>query len=295
VAKTCRYIYRAFSLSLLFSLSLFVLSPSVEAHTIAQPKATNWQCVTFARAYTGMQIFGDAWTWWQQATKSDTFETGQTPKPGAVLVFRPQGKIGRGHVSVVSQIITDRLIQITHANWSPIDGRRGQVEENVSVVDVSEAGDWSAVKVWYAPLEAMGTTVYTTYGFIYKPQTFEDLDSQKDQTLAALSEDSPKAQTLSPLSVNLEVRSDIQSRDMVLVLQNTKRSDKLIRDKAKTYRLLSGLALNSKKSADQVAVRQKRATKLAANLAANLAKGERKIDAELAHSLLLPKLASVLP
>lgn len=124
------------------------------------------QCVTFARQFTGMQIFGDAWTWWEKAT--GRYEEGNTPKPGAVLVFRSQGRMKLGHVAVVSQIITDRYIQVTHANWSPINGRRGQVEDNVNVMDVSEAGDWSKVKVWYGPSNDLGTTVYTTYGFIYQ-------------------------------------------------------------------------------------------------------------------------------
>lgn len=124
------------------------------------------QCVTFVRQFTGMQIFGDAWTWWGKATGKYT--EGARPKPGSVLVFRPQGKMKLGHVAVVSQIITDRYIQVTHANWSPINGRRGQVEDHVNVMDVSDKGDWSKVKVWYGPLNDFGTTVYTTYGFIYQ-------------------------------------------------------------------------------------------------------------------------------
>lgn len=73
-----------------------------------------------------------------------------------------------GHVAVVSQVITDRIIQITHANWSPIDGSRGQIEKNVTVIDVSAAGDWSLVKVWYDPSRDLGSTTYPTYGFIYQ-------------------------------------------------------------------------------------------------------------------------------
>ncbi|MEI9965340.1 MAG: hypothetical protein WDM92_12300 [Caulobacteraceae bacterium] len=42
-----------------------------------------------------------------------------------------------GHVAVVSQVLTDRIIQVTHANWSVIDGERGKIEQNVTVVDVS--------------------------------------------------------------------------------------------------------------------------------------------------------------
>lgn len=122
-----------------------------------------WQCVTFARMFSGINLFGDAWTWWNQAV--DKFRTGEAPATGSVLVFRPEGRMNRGHVAVVSDILTDRVIRVTHANWG---GSRGKVEENVTVVDVSGDGDWSRVKVWYNPIKDLGTTVYPTYGFIYK-------------------------------------------------------------------------------------------------------------------------------
>jgi surface antigen len=121
-----------------------------------------WQCVTFARFFSGIQIRGDAWTWWEQGVAR--FQTGNRPATQSVLVFRPHGRMTRGHVAVVSEVLTDRIIRVTHANWG---GSRGKVEENVTVADVSEAGDWSAVKVWYGPSNALGTTVYPTYGFIY--------------------------------------------------------------------------------------------------------------------------------
>jgi surface antigen len=115
---------------------------------------------------SGIQIFGDAHTWWQQA--AGRYETGYTPKAGAVLCFKPTGRMRLGHVAVVSQVLTDRIIQITHANWSIIDGGRGQIEKNVTVIDVSPQGDWSQVKVWYDPSRDLGATVYPTYGFIYQ-------------------------------------------------------------------------------------------------------------------------------
>src|SRR3990170_1097663 len=76
---------------------------------------TYWQCVPFARLISGIQIFGDAHTWWRQATGK--YETGFQPKAGAVLCFKPEGKMRLGHVGVVSQVLTDRVIQLTHANW----------------------------------------------------------------------------------------------------------------------------------------------------------------------------------
>lgn len=129
-------------------------------------KKSGWQCVTFARLFSGIQIFGDARTWWTQALGK--YARGFTPETGSVLVFKPYGPMTRGHVAVVSQVLTDRIIQVTHANWSPIEGHRGKIEKDVTVVDVSKGGDWSQVKVFYNPTGDLGTTAYPTYGFIYK-------------------------------------------------------------------------------------------------------------------------------
>ena len=125
-----------------------------------------WQCVPFARLLSGIQIYGDARTWWGQAVGK--YETGRLPRMGAVLAFKPTGKMQLGHVAVVSRLVTDRVIQITHANWSRIGGARGQIETDVTVIDVSPAGDWSLVKVWYDPIRDLGTSVYPTHGFIYQ-------------------------------------------------------------------------------------------------------------------------------
>lgn len=122
-----------------------------------------WQCVTWARQVSGIQIFGDAHTWWRQAV--GRFRTGDRPEVGSVLAFRSHGRMTRGHVAVVAEVLTPRVIRINHANWG---GSRGRVEENVTVVDASARGDWSAVKVWYGPSNDLGTTVYPTHGFIHR-------------------------------------------------------------------------------------------------------------------------------
>ncbi|HEX5262338.1 MAG TPA: CHAP domain-containing protein [Phenylobacterium sp.] len=127
---------------------------------------TYWQCVPFARLISGIQIFGDAYTWWQQAIGK--YDVGFQPKAGAVLCFKPTERMRLGHVAVVSQVLTDRIVQITHANWSPIEGSRGKVEKDVTLVDVSPEGNWSQVKVWYDPSRDLGGSTYATYGFIYQ-------------------------------------------------------------------------------------------------------------------------------
>ena len=123
------------------------------------------QCVPYAREVSGIQIFGDAHTWWDQA--AGRYERGNAPKVGAVMAFRPHRNMQLGHVAAVSRVVDSRTVLLRHANWSPINGRRGQVENDVKAIDVSPDNDWSRVRVWYAPLGDLGTTVWPVNGFIY--------------------------------------------------------------------------------------------------------------------------------
>ena len=123
------------------------------------------QCVPYARQLTGIQIYGDAHTWWEQA--AGRYERGRTPKVGAVMAFVPHRNMQLGHVAAVSRVIDKRTVLLDHANWSPIDGRRGQIVRDVKAVDVSPANDWSEVRVWYGPQGGLGTTAWPVHGFIY--------------------------------------------------------------------------------------------------------------------------------
>jgi len=123
------------------------------------------QCVPYARQVSGIQIHGDAWTWWGQA--EGKYARGTRPKVGAVMSFKAFGGSRLGHVAAVSRIVDSRTVLIRHANWSPINGRRGQIENDVRAVDVSEANDWSEVRVWFAPIQGLGTTHWPLNGFIY--------------------------------------------------------------------------------------------------------------------------------
>lgn len=126
---------------------------------------TGLECVPFAREMSGIRIFGDAWTWWNQAAAR--YGEGGEPKAGAVLVFKPHGPMTLGHVAVVSRIVAARILMVTHANWSRIGGVRGRIERDVTIVDVSPANDWSAVRVWWHDGRGLGATAYPVYGFIY--------------------------------------------------------------------------------------------------------------------------------
>lgn len=123
------------------------------------------QCAPFARAESGVELFGAAKNWWGQAEGS--YARGNQPRTGAVLAFASTQSMPSGHVAVVRKVLNDREIMIDHANWSPIGGRRGQVERNVRVKDVSPANDWSMVRVWYAPIGDLGLRPNPVQGFIY--------------------------------------------------------------------------------------------------------------------------------
>ena len=169
------------------TLGSIALAITLAVSAGGQAQAENYlQCVPFARMISGIQIFGDAWTWWQQA--AGKYAQGFAPKAGAVLVFKPNGVMTKGHVAVVSHVLTDRVIQVSHANWSLIDGARGQIERDVTVVDVSQAGDWSLVKVWFDPVRDLGKTTYPTYGFIYQPTDSAAQSAVRTLTQTAVSQ-----------------------------------------------------------------------------------------------------------
>lgn len=120
-------------------------------------------CVPFARNASGIEIRGDAGTWWDQA--KGLFSRGHAPEIGAVMAFRATKKLPLGHIAVVSEIVSDREIRIHHANW-----HRNQVSLDMPVIDVSPNNDWSEVRVKSQP-EAFGS-VYVIDGFISRPEQY---------------------------------------------------------------------------------------------------------------------------
>lgn len=122
------------------------------------------QCAPFARAVSGIPIYGDAWTWWDQARGK--FPTGKQPQVGSVLVFKRTDRLKLGHVSVVAQVNDSRSIFVTHANWGDNEQTRGVVHERQPIIDVSPNNDWSEVKL--TNIQGSKGRVYPTQGFIYR-------------------------------------------------------------------------------------------------------------------------------
>jgi surface antigen len=122
--------------------------------------------VPFARTESGIDIRGNAHTWWQQA--AGEYLRGHRPEPGAVLHFPSNGRMRLGHVAVVARVVGPRSIEIDQANW-PVGGRgRGSVTRGVAVVDVSPLNDWTAVRVEMGRDSESYGAIYPASGFIYR-------------------------------------------------------------------------------------------------------------------------------
>jgi hypothetical protein len=118
------------------------------------------ECVPYARARSGLALFGDAGTWWDKA--EGRYVKGQSPQLGSVIVLTGYAGPGRGHVGVVSAVTSAREIRLDHANWLG----DGAIYIDDPVVDVSEENDWSEVRVWNPRTDAWGRKTYLVQGFI---------------------------------------------------------------------------------------------------------------------------------
>jgi len=117
-------------------------------------------CVEFARLRSGIAIFGDAKTWWDKARGQ--YAEDASPRQGAVMVFASTRKMTRGHVAVVTRIVSSREIRVDHANWR----RDGNIYLNAPVIDVSPNNDWSKVRVWDTGSGQLGSNTYPIKGFV---------------------------------------------------------------------------------------------------------------------------------
>jgi surface antigen len=147
------------------------------------------QCVPFARRESGVEIYGNANTWWQQAQAR--YETTQAPEEGAVLALEGYATTSRGHVAVVREVVSPRLIIVDHANWL----NRGEITRDVPIMDVSEAGDWSEVRVWHVPGRHWGGRTYTVQGFILNVLT----EAAQMQTVASQTIEAEAASAAVPI------------------------------------------------------------------------------------------------
>jgi len=118
------------------------------------------QCVPYARAHSSIKIYGDAFTWWDQA--AGRYERGSLPGRGAVMVLNNYAGPERGHLAVVRRVVGAREIRVDHANWL----EDGSIYVNNPVEDVSRDNDWSVVRVFNLKTGGWGSRLYPVQGFI---------------------------------------------------------------------------------------------------------------------------------
>jgi hypothetical protein len=134
------------------------ITRSGEPHIVTPSRPTS--CVPYARERSGIAIYGDAYTWWDQA--AGRYSRDSEPRRGAVMLLTGYGGPKRGHVAVVRSIVSSREIRVDHANWM----NDGRLYLNTPVIDVSRNNDWSQVRVWNTRDGQLGVTTYAVRGFI---------------------------------------------------------------------------------------------------------------------------------
>jgi len=137
-----------------------VPASSPERSATLEPAPNPLQCVPYAREHSGVKIYGDAWTWWDQA--AGKFPREAAPESGAVMVLTGYAGPERGHVAVVRELVSPREIHVDHANWLG----DGAIYLDDPVADVSANNDWSQVRVWNIRTGGWGAHIYPVQGFI---------------------------------------------------------------------------------------------------------------------------------
>ncbi|WP_245298911.1 CHAP domain-containing protein [Pseudotabrizicola sediminis] len=146
------------------------LNPDLKAKAIAevrekQAKGARVWCVPFARTASGVDLKGNAGTWWTAA--KGTYSRGKEPEAGAVMVFAPHSSSRLGHIAVVSEVVSDREVLIDHANWE-----RNKLSLKMPVIDVSANNDWSKIRVEGTP-GVLGNA-RPMLGFVYPRKIGDD-------------------------------------------------------------------------------------------------------------------------
>ncbi len=139
--------------------------PSTAVAELPTPRAETglrkFFCVEYARIRSGLTVFGDAKFWWSRA--KNLYARTSAPIENAVMVFSESKRLKKGHVAVVTHIVSSREIRVDQANWQ----NKGEIDYSTPVMDVSPKNDWSQVRVWDLKSASYGR-IYPVTGFIFK-------------------------------------------------------------------------------------------------------------------------------
>jgi len=140
------------------------MTPEMGVHSVDRPNfvrtSARTECVPYARQISGIRIYGDAHTWWDQA--AGRYAREPLPLSGSVMVLYGYAGPKRGHLATVTRIISAREIRVDHANWL----NDGNLYLNSPVIDVSPGNDWSVVRIYNNRDGHLGLNNYKVRGFI---------------------------------------------------------------------------------------------------------------------------------
>ena len=168
-----------------------IIAAALAFCAMATPASAHLQCAPYAREISGVALHGNAGSWWGQA--DGVYRRGHKPTPGSVLAFKSTGAMRYGHVAVVSKVLDSRHVLLNHANWTG----HGDIQRAALAVDVSVAGDWSAVRVWHSGTGSLGLRSNPAYGFIYDERGADDrvdTDKTSGQTTLASADNTDDSQ-----------------------------------------------------------------------------------------------------
>jgi hypothetical protein len=132
-------------------------------------------CAEYARARSGLALFGDAKYWWARA--KNMYTRARKPVENAVMVFKVTSRLKLGHVAVVTRVVSSREIRVDQANWQ----NHGEIDHSTPILDVSAKNDWSQVRVWDIKSQQYGR-VYPVSGFILQQEMVRQASVATSQT-----------------------------------------------------------------------------------------------------------------
>ena len=176
-ARLTAVVIVAFGLSACASTMDYSEMPRAQGRSVVRAEGQKaMQCAPYAREHSKIKIYGDAYTWWDQA--DGKYPRGSAPQKGSILVLHNYAGADRGHLAVVRTLVSSREIRVDHANWL----NDGSIYVNNPVLDVSSANDWSQVRVFNLQTGGWGIRVYPVRGFIGSSR---DTGDEPDSDLVA--------------------------------------------------------------------------------------------------------------
>jgi len=183
------------------------------------PQGSVLQCVPYAREHSRIMLYGDAYTWWDQA--EGKYARSTVPSDGAVMALYNYAGPQRGHLAVVRRIVGSREIRVDHANW--LDD--GEIFVDDPVRDVSPDNDWSQVRIYNVRNGAWGGRIYPVQGFIGPGPDDNTVLADRRSTPVRMAQKPAERQAGSPAATRHDYVADLLQDDPAFAPGNDAATD----------------------------------------------------------------------